>query len=78
MLTSMSLKLQKQHEAMGAYTIVYHLRELFDEQARSQRFEASKLFFRSKMAKGTSPVQYALKMNGFNEMLGQIGFCNGP
>ncbi|XP_074557545.1 uncharacterized protein LOC141813477 [Curcuma longa] len=32
MLASMSPDLQKQHEHMDAYTIVFHLRELFDEQ----------------------------------------------
>ena len=56
--------------AMDAYTIVYDLRELFNEKPRSERFEASKLLFRSKMAEGTSPMQYAVKMNGYIERLG--------
>ena len=50
---------------MDAYTIVFHLKEMFDDQARSERFEVSKLLFRSKITEGTSPVQYALKMNGY-------------
>ena len=70
----MSPKLQKQHEAMDANTIVYHVRELFDEQARSERFEISKLLFRSKIIEGTSPVQHAFKMNGHIERLGHLGF----
>ena len=49
MLASMSLGLQKQHEAMTAYDIVAHLKELFHEQVRSERFEVSKMLFRSRM-----------------------------
>ena len=49
MLASMSPGLQKQHEAMTEYDIVAHLKELFHEQARSERFEISKMIFRSRM-----------------------------
>ena len=49
MLASMSPGLQKQHEAMIAYDIVAHLKVLFHEQARSKRFEVSKMLFRSRM-----------------------------
>ena len=56
MLASMPSELQKQHEAMDSYTIVFHIRELYGEQAISKRFEVSKLLFCSKMAHGTSPV----------------------
>ena len=65
MLASMSPRLEKQHEAMTTYDIVAHLKELFLEQARSERFEVSKMLFRSRMQEGTSPVQYALKMHGY-------------
>ena len=41
MFASMSSGLQKQHEAMTAYDIVSLLKELFHEQARSERFEFS-------------------------------------
>ena len=74
MLTSMSPGIQKQHEAMIAYDIVTHLKELFHEQARSERFEVSKMLFRSRMQEGTSPVQYALKMHGYIVRLDQLGF----
>ncbi|XP_042415804.1 RNA polymerase II C-terminal domain phosphatase-like 2 isoform X1 [Zingiber officinale] len=75
MLASMSPELQKQHEHMDAYTIVYHLRELFDEQARIERFEVSKLLFGSKMQEGSSAVQFVLKMNGYIERLRSLGFA---
>ena len=54
MLASMSPGPQKQHEAMTAYEIVAHLKELFHEQARSERFEVSKLLFLSRMQEGPS------------------------
>ncbi|KAG6499649.1 hypothetical protein ZIOFF_039439 [Zingiber officinale] len=44
---SMSPELLKQHEHMDAYAIVYHLRELFDEQTRLEWFDVSRLLFRS-------------------------------
>ena len=55
-LTSMSSELQKQYKTMDAYSIVRHLRELYNEQARTERFKVSKLLFGSNMKKGTSPV----------------------
>ena len=56
MLASMSLELQKQHKAMSAHTMIFHIRDHFDLKARSERFEVSKLLFRTKMQVGTSPV----------------------
>lgn len=74
MLASMVPELQKQHEHMDAYTIVFHLHELFDEQSRSERFEVSRLLFSTKMQEGTSVVQFVLKMNGYIERLATLGF----
>ena len=74
MLASMSPELQKQHEDMTAYDIVAHLKELFHEQARSKRFEVSKMIFRSKMQEETSPVRYALKMNWYIVRMEHMGF----
>ena len=64
----------EQHEATTTYDIVAHLKELFHEQVRSERFEVSKMLFRSRMQEGTSPVQYALKMHGYIVRLDQLGF----
>ena len=74
MLASMSSGLQKQHEAMIAYDIVAPLNEFFHEQARSERFEVSKMLFRSKMQEGTSPIQNALKMHRYIVRLDQLDF----
>ena len=73
MLASMSLELQKQHEAMTAHAIIVYLKELFHEQARFKMFEVSKLLFQSKMQEETSPVQYTLKMNGYIIRLDHLG-----
>ena len=70
----MSPGLQKQHEAMTAYDIVAHLKELFHEQVRSGRYEVSKMLFCSRMQEVTSPVHYALKMHGYIVRLDQLGF----
>ena len=78
MLASMSQGLQKQHEAMTAYDIVTHLKELFHEQARFKRFEVSKILFYSRMQVGTSPVQYALQMYNHNKRLDQLGYWMDP
>ena len=72
MLASISPELQKQHEAMTAHAIVFHLKELFHEQTRSERFEVSKLLFFSKIQEGTSPIQYTLKRNGNIVRLNQL------
>ena len=59
---------------MTAHAIVVHLKKLFHDQERSERFEISKLLFRSKMLEGTSLIQYALKMNVYIVRLDQLGF----
>ena len=74
MVASMSPELQQQHKAMSAHTIILHLRELFDWQARFERFEVSKLLFSTEMVGGTSLVTHREKMNGYIERLGQLRF----
>ena len=59
---------------MTGYDIVSYLKELFHEQAISERFEVSKNLFRSRMQEGTSPIQYALKMHGYIVRFDQLGF----
>ena len=60
-LTSMSPEFQKQYKTMDAYSIVHHIREHYNEKARTEMFKVSKLLFNSKMEEGTSPMQHALK-----------------
>ena len=63
-----------QHRTMEAYTIVIHLREIFDKHAKFERFEISKLLFSTKMQMRTSLVHHALKMNTYIKRLGHMGF----
>ena len=74
MLASMSPELQKQHEHMDAPTILLHLKELFEELSRTERYERSKALFRCRMVEGTSAMQHGLKMLGYIERLASLGF----
>ena len=59
---------------MDAYSIIRHLRELYNEQAITERFKVFKLLFGSKMEEGTSLVQHALKMYEYIERLNQLRY----
>ncbi|KAG8485865.1 hypothetical protein CXB51_019212 [Gossypium anomalum] len=50
MLATMNPKLQKQHEDMVAYGMIEHLKELYQGQARQERFDISKALFQCKLA----------------------------
>ena len=45
MLASMSPELQKQHVSMEPHTIIFHLKDLFGELARTERYETSRALF---------------------------------
>ena len=59
---------------MDAPTILLHLKELFEEQSRIERYEISKALFRCRMVEGTSALQQGLKMNGYIKRLDSLGF----
>lgn len=73
MLAAMSPELQKQHDGMDAYTMIFHLKELYDEQSRVERYETSKQLYRCKMGEGSSVSAHVLKMIGYIEKLAQLG-----
>ena len=54
MLAHMSPELQKQHENMGAHTMVMHLKKLFNGACRTERYDNSKELFHCKMTNGFS------------------------
>ena len=70
----MSLEFWNQYKVVDAYSIVRHLRELYNEQARTKWFKVSELIFSSKMAERTSLVQHELKMFEYIERLNQLGY----
>ena len=77
MLATMSPELQKQHEYMGAFDMIEHLKELYQGQARQERYDTSKALFRLKMAEGTPVGTHVLKMIGYIESLERLGFPLG-
>ena len=77
MLATMDSDLQKQHEEMGAFDMIKHLKELYQEQARQERYDTSKALFGCKMAEGTSVGPHVLKMIGYIENLEKMGFPLG-
>ena len=57
---------------MDAYSIVRHLRGLYNEQMKTERFKVSYILFSSKME--TFPMQHALKMYEYIERLNRLGY----
>ena len=45
MLATMTPELQKQHEDMIVYQMIKHLKELYEGEARQERYETSKALF---------------------------------
>ncbi|KAI3735241.1 hypothetical protein L6452_14733 [Arctium lappa] len=74
MLITMEPELQKQHENMGAFDMIEHLKLLFQEQARHERYETSKELFRCRMSEGSPVGTHMLKMIGHIERLEGLGF----
>ncbi|XP_017613650.1 uncharacterized protein LOC108458763 [Gossypium arboreum] len=74
MLATMNPEFQKQHEDMVAYDMIEHLKELYQGQARQERFDISKALFQCKLAKGSPVGPHVLKMIGYIESLSELGF----
>ena len=74
MLTIMNSELQKQLEKLSAYDIIGQLRELFQVQARTERYETSKALYQCKLAEGSPVSPHVLKMMGYIENLNRLGY----
>ena len=57
--------------------MIEHLKMLYQEQARHERFEVSKALFQSKLAEGAPVSPHVLKMIGYVENLERLGFPLG-
>ncbi|KAG8482959.1 hypothetical protein CXB51_022006 [Gossypium anomalum] len=77
MLATMNPELQKQHEDMVAYDMIEHLKELYQGQARQERFDISKALFQCKLAEGSPIGPHVLKMIGYIEKMSKLGFPLG-
>ena len=73
MLATMVPDLQKQFEAMEAFDMMRHLKEMFQEQACQERFLTMKALNECKMAHGTSVSAHVLKMKGYLDQLERLG-----
>ncbi|KAK8985826.1 hypothetical protein V6N11_047319 [Hibiscus sabdariffa] len=69
----MSSELQKQHEDMNAYDMIQNLKEIYEGQARRERYETSKTLFQCKMSE-RSPVGAHLIKMGYIETLEKLRF----
>ncbi|KAL3626859.1 hypothetical protein CASFOL_029264 [Castilleja foliolosa] len=75
MLASMEPGLQKQFENMEAFDIIQQLKDMFQEQARIERFETSKAILDARLEKGKPVGPHVLKMMGLFETSERLGFA---
>ena len=73
MLTTMNSKLQKKFEEIEDFDMMVHLKGMFQEQARQERFTTTKALNGCKMTPGTSVSAHVLKMKGFIDQLDKLG-----
>jgi hypothetical protein len=73
MLATMSPDLQKEYEHVDAYTMIQGLREMFENQARVERYNISKALFACKLAEGSPVSPHVIKMMGYIETLAKLG-----
>ena len=73
----MTPQLQKAHEEMDAQSMILHLRELFDKQGRTKRYETSKELFCYKMSQSYLIRVHCLKMINYIKKSWEVGPCNG-
>ncbi|KAK8583636.1 hypothetical protein V6N12_067899 [Hibiscus sabdariffa] len=74
MLATMNSELQKQHENMVAYEMIQNLKEIYEGQARQERYETLKALFQCKMTEGTPVGAHVIKMMGYIQTLEKLGF----
>ncbi|KAK8690319.1 hypothetical protein V6N13_089013 [Hibiscus sabdariffa] len=75
MLATMTPELQKQHEDMVAYEMIQNLKEIYEWQARQERYETSKALFQCKMSEGSPVGAHVIKMMGYIQTLEKLGFA---
>ena len=77
MLLAMETFLQKDHENMAAYDIMMSLKQMFQQQARQERYDTTKSLLTCKMAEGADVSQHVIKMKGYIDQLSRLGFPMG-
>jgi hypothetical protein len=72
MLYAMESDLQKSLEKMNAFEIITDLKAIFVPQVRAERYEASKLFFSSRMDEHSSVSEHVVKMFSYIQRLNAL------
>ncbi|XP_056697493.1 uncharacterized protein [Spinacia oleracea] len=67
MFASMNPELQKRFINSDAYQIILELKNMFQEQARNERFETQRLILETKIKKGEPVSEHVLKIIGLFE-----------
>ncbi|KAK8625706.1 hypothetical protein V6N13_056867 [Hibiscus sabdariffa] len=75
MLATITPELQKQHEDMVAFEMIQNLKEIYEGQARQERYETSKALIHCKMSEGSPVGAHVIKMMGYIQTLGKLGFA---
>ncbi|KAJ9545068.1 hypothetical protein OSB04_024775 [Centaurea solstitialis] len=73
MLATMSPDLQVRLINTNAYDMIRQLRDMFQTQARTERYDATKAFNECKMVKGTSVSDHVMKMKRHLDHLERLG-----
>ncbi|KAD5961454.1 hypothetical protein E3N88_12927 [Mikania micrantha] len=74
MLATMIPELQKNLEDLAAFDMITQLKEMFQEQARHERFETMKSLMGCQMQEGSSVSTHVLKMKSYIDQLERLGF----
>ncbi|KAL4311724.1 hypothetical protein GQ457_01G019000 [Hibiscus cannabinus] len=74
MLATMTPELQKQHKDMVAYEMIQNLKEIYEGQARQERYKTSKALFQCKMSEGSPVGAHVIKMMGYIQTLEKLDF----
>ncbi|KAJ0522562.1 putative RNA-directed DNA polymerase [Helianthus annuus] len=72
MLAMMIPELQKNLENLGAYEMSEQLKNMFQQQARHERFEVMRSLITCRMQEGTSVSAHVLKMKSFIDQLERL------
>jgi hypothetical protein len=72
-LTTMSPDLQKQYKHVDAYTMIQGLHRIFENQARTERYNISKALFACKLTEDSSASHHVIKMMDYIKTLNKLG-----
>src|SRR4051812_3396262 len=77
MLACMEPELQKKFEDQEAYDTIVELKDMLQDQARTERYNVAKSFVECKLAEGEAVGPHVIKMVGYSQTLEKLGFPLG-